>query len=477
LPFVIVLMIGIAAYIALSNLKKPPETVDRLRPAPLVETAEVQLSSENLQLDTDGEVVPYRHISLAAQVAGRIVFKATESRAGSFVRQGTRLLQIDPRDYDLAIESIQEQLKQIEVQIEELDVERSNGEKLLELAREDVTLQKREVARAESLIEQRASSQSILDTARRAQIQAANAAQTLENQLQLIDTRRGRFLSNKDQLLVELRRAQIDRERCDITAPMDGVITEDLVEEDDFVQPGATLFRLEDTGRVEVRFDLRLDQLRWIWEGAGRGFNPVATDDPLANAQLSYELPQLPILVAINVDGYRYVWDATLSRYDGAGLNPATRTVPCIAVVENPRSGRWLPGQLVPPGLAGPPALMRGMFVAVHVDVPASQKLLKLPLVALRPDNVVWRVAGDQLEVSRVKVAQATETHVLVFSNLSDVQSGDRVIVTPLALALNGMEVRAQPTTINVSEVSSKPTDGINGSHGNEPAGLEEVSR
>lgn len=477
IPFVLVLLLGVAAFIVLSNLKKPPETVDRLQAAPLVETCEVHASVENLQLDTDGQVVPFREISLSAQVAGRIVSKAPESQAGSFVRKGNQLLQIDPRDYELEIQRIQEQLKQTEVEIEELDVQRSNNEKLLTLAQQNLELQQQDVSRAEALIEKRASSQSTLDAARRARIQAENTLQTLRNELQLLETRRGKFLSNKDQLLVELEKAKINRERCDITAPMDGVITADMVETDDFVQPGTALLRLEDTGQVEVRFDLRLDQLRWIWEGTGRGFDPLSAADPLAGAQTSYELPKLPITVGINVDGHRYVWDAILSRYDGAGLNPVTRTVPCIAIVKNPRAGRWQSNQSVPPGLAGPPALLRGMFVNVHVDVPASQRLLRLPLVALRPDNVVWRVDGDQLEVARVKVAQATESHVLVFSNLSDVAAGDQVIVTPLALALDGMEVRSKPTTINVSEISSKPALDANGTEDGEPSDGEGVSR
>ena len=48
---------------------------------------------------------------------------------------------------------------------------------------------------------------------------------------------------------------------------MDGVIVEDPGEEGDFVQRGALLFRIEDISKVEVDFDLKLEELQWIWSG------------------------------------------------------------------------------------------------------------------------------------------------------------------------------------------------------------------
>jgi multidrug efflux pump subunit AcrA (membrane-fusion protein) len=331
---------------------------------------------------------------------------------------------------------------------------------LLKLAEADLKLQHRELVRLESLMRQQATSQASLDTAQRAQIQAENAALALTNDQRVLTTRRGRFLSDKERLLVQLEQAMLNRQRCEITAPMDGMITSDAVEQDDFVQPGTLLAQLEDTRQVEVRFDLRLDQLRWVWQGTPQAL------DPLVAGGSSYRLPALLVQVSVDVDGYTWLWDATLMRYDGAGLNPATRTVPCIALVKDPRAGRWDASRPVPPTLPGPPALLRGMFVTVHIDVPSSQPLLQVPLVALRPGNQVWVVRDDHLYTVDVKVAQAAGERLLLFAGLSDVTANDQLVVSPLAMAIDGMQVRTQATTRTVAEMSSKrPADGgISGS-------------
>ena len=465
------LAVGVLGFGALQTLKKEQVKTDNKRLAPLVQCAAAVLSDGRLDLEADGEVIPFRQISLAAQVAGRVVHKEPFCQAGQFVTKGTLLLTIDPRDFELEIRRIQELMKQTEVNIEELDVERRNTEQLVKLSETDLELQLRDLERYEQLRERQAASQSALDTARRGRIQAENSLQTLNNQIRLLDTRRGRFLSEKDRLAVELEQAMLNRKRCDIVAPMDGMITEDPIEQDDYVQRGATLVQIEDTNQVEVRFDLRFDQLRWIWESqgirgpvtnlasrAGAGGLPPAEAIALGS---NYQLPQLPIEISIDVDGMRFLWDATLSRYDGARLNTATRTVPCIAVVEKPNQGRWanspagMTTVITPiaatatPGLPGPPALLRGMFVTAKIEVPASQPLVQIPLPALRPGNKVWTVSDNKLSTVEVKVAQAHENHVDLFASMSNVKPGDQVIVSPLSLAVDGMQVRTASAAAN----------------------------
>ena len=223
----------------LSSLRKAPETRARGKLDPLVQTMPVQAGRAALQLEVDGEVVPYRQVALSAQVKGRIVSKGEACQAGHYVQRGELLLMIDPRDYDLEVQRTQQLIKQTEVNIEELDVEHANTEEMMALADEDLALQARELERVRSLVERQATSQSAVDTAQRGRIQAVNTLHALRNQNRLLETRRGRFLSEKERLLVDLQRAMLDRQRCEIRAPMDGVIVEDTVEQDDFVQPGA----------------------------------------------------------------------------------------------------------------------------------------------------------------------------------------------------------------------------------------------
>ena len=107
--------------------------------------------------------------------------------------------------------------------------------------------------------------------------------------------------------------------------------------------------------------------------------------------------------MAVELQGHSYHWSGVLSRYDGAGLNPATRTVPCVAVVDDPQGG-CLVGE-AGMDLPGPPALLRGMFVTVRVDVPTRMTLVEIPTIALRPGNRLWLMRDDRLVIKEVDVA------------------------------------------------------------------------
>ena len=56
-----------------------------------------------LNIEVDGVVVPFRQITLSAEVEGTVLFKEEDCRAGRYVEQGTVLFRIDPRDYELEI--------------------------------------------------------------------------------------------------------------------------------------------------------------------------------------------------------------------------------------------------------------------------------------------------------------------------------------------------------------------------------------
>lgn len=453
IPFAIIL-VGFASFVGLSALRTPPETRMSVRRPPGVSTVPVVTSGTSLELEVEGEVVPAREVTLAAEVVGRIQKKTPVCRAGNFANQDCVLLQIDPRDYDLEIQRIQQSIAETEVSIEESDVQAANNAQLIELSKSDLALQAKELKRVESLLSQRVTSQSTLDTARRAEIQARNALQLRENQDRLIRTQRGRYLRAKDRLLVELEKAMLDRKRTEIRAPMAGIITEDLVEQDDYVQKGTALVRIEDTSHGEVSFDLKLDELRWIWAGVSK----TQADSNAAVDGDSYALPPLPVKIEFHVQGTIYEWGAVLARYDGAGLNPATRTVPCVAHVDDPRSGR-LVGESGGASLPGPPALLRGMFVTVKIDVPTSQQLVEVPISALRPGNRVWILRDDRLAVQDVRVAQVLNDRVLLIPDETQLAVGDRVIISPLALAVDGMEILEEEMPgVSVADQTSDET-------------------
>ena len=446
IPLGIMLMAFLAAA-GLSSLKTAPAEKERQDSTPLVQTSTVATCDQGFFVEVDGEVTPYRQITLSAQVAGRIKAKSASAQAGSFVDEGDLLLEIDPRDYQLEIRQLQELVKQANVSIEESDVEKANAQSLIANAQEELKLQSDDVQRYSDLARRDAGSRIQLAAAKREEIRARNSLQNLKNQISLITTKKNRFLQQKEQALANLEKAALDLSRTKITAPISGLVMSDEVEKDDYVQPGTPLVSLEDRSKVEVRFNLRLREVRWLW---GENRTTLRND---------YELPEVDVHVYLDLDGHQYKWTARLARYDGAGFDPETRTVPCIAVVDNPSDGQLVNDPSRPANatdLPVPPTLLRGLFVSLKIPVSSKLDLVQLPSVSLRPGNKVWLADGDTLRVKDVTVAHAGDESVILFSGPDDITAGDRVITSPMPLLVNGMKIReADAETLPSSEADS----------------------
>ncbi len=94
--------------------------------------------SDTLNIAVSGTVVPFRQINLASEVDGKAIYKAAEARAGNFVRKGQVLYRIDPRDFQLAVERLEQMLEQEHASIKELDQEAANASRMIEVNNEEL---------------------------------------------------------------------------------------------------------------------------------------------------------------------------------------------------------------------------------------------------------------------------------------------------------------------------------------------------
>ena len=441
----LVLAIGVAGAVAMVKWQKPPEmqevTADK---RPLVALADVERVTEGITLTADGVVVPFREIEIAAQVAGRVVEKSDEIRAGSYVTQGTVLLTIDPTDYQFDLERLELELTQAEQSLIENETENKNTARLLELAQMDLTLQEKELKRAEGLATSRTVTESELDQTRRAVVVAETSVAQLENQISLIHRRRVSLEAARDRTKIAIERAKVDLERTKIKAPVNGVIVSAPVEQGSYVSAGKMVVTLEDTASAEVLCHLRATDLYWLWQQEPSPNEPNGV----------YRIPQASVKVVYRLGPQEYHWDGVLARYDGSGLDPQMRTVPCRVLVSDPKHVT----QVDPPNPrdaatgtdnqsgnenvneSGVPVLLRGMFVSVEITVHPNVPLLKIPDNALQPGNRVFVVEDGRLRITPVEVVRF-ENDAVTLRNTNALAPGMKVIVSPLGYAEEGMEV------------------------------------
>ena len=165
LPF-IALATGVLAMGSLISMREGPKQEDQVDQKTLVDVSEVEKCEDGFRISVDGQVIAFREITRAAQIAGQISSKSENARAGSYVREGDILFEIDPRDYEIEVRRQQETLKQANSSIEEADVEKTTVQRLIELAQGDVDLKRKEVERFEELQSKNAISESQLEKAR-----------------------------------------------------------------------------------------------------------------------------------------------------------------------------------------------------------------------------------------------------------------------------------------------------------------------
>ncbi|MCA9118759.1 MAG: HlyD family efflux transporter periplasmic adaptor subunit [Planctomycetaceae bacterium] len=460
--FVISALIVLAGVIGFRTLIYKPDVQASAKAEPtkpLVHTEAIRAHEGSLDIAVDGIVAPFREIEVAAEVAGKVVFKDEACNGGRFVTRGTRLLKVDPRDYDLAVRRLENQLEQADANIEELQVEISNTNELIKLAEDQVKLEQNEVARLAGLIQEKIVTDSTLDRAKQVELTARNNLVQLRNQLQLLNTRQRRLQSARELVVTDLEKAKLDLERTEILAAVDGVVIEDLVERDSFVQKGSPVFTIEDTSAVEVKCRLKMEELYWVWRQAGHDFKSLNGDSA------GYSIPHIPVTVRYQLadrKGTLYEWQGVLSRFDGIGLDEQTRTVPCRVLVDKPRdvkvinktNGAANKADRVPASEGGLPALVRGMYVTVtfHVDQPSL--LLLIPERAVQPGKAVWLVSDGQLNERRgldlIELIRIQDVHGdeqafwLVEASAAQLAAGERVVVPPFGALRDQEAVREE---------------------------------
>jgi multidrug efflux pump subunit AcrA (membrane-fusion protein) len=357
----------------------PPVRVEQIR--------SLESTGEQLRLEVDGAVVPYREARVAAEVAGRVIFKADECEAGSYVRKNQVLMRIDPTDYEIEVQRLGRLREQEYQALGEVDQEIVNAQRLVEIAKQDQELQEKEMQRLKAL-PNGFSSPAEIDKANRALLAATQQLVSVENQVNLLRKRRVRLEASEQLAVTQLKAAEVNLKRTEILAPIDGVIVNEDADMNTFVARGSMLVTIEDTSKVEVAANLRMDQLHWVLDQQGK---------QIEQASRGYDLPETPAIIEFELSGRQgsvYRWQGCLMSYDGIGLDPATRTVPVRVVVDNPLEYIDNDGQVKQ--ARGGSALVRGMFVRVYLLIEPKTKLVVIPARALQPGNRVFQFVPDE---------------------------------------------------------------------------------
>ena len=433
---VVILGAAIAGFLSMGSTPPPVRREAEAPAAAPVRTVAVRLETGGIDVEADGVVVPLREVTLAAEVGGRVTRKSDACKAGQYVKRGTLLFEIDPRDYELDVSRLERELTQAELTIEEIDEEVAQNAVSTELAQRQVALAGREVNRLDLLKASKIITESEHERSQRDELTVTNTLTILQGQKRVLAKRRNRMLEAQALASTMLDLAKLDLSRTRIVAPADGVVVDDKVEQDSFVAKGTPLVTLEDTSAAEVKTSLQMDEIARIWGGR----RPVGE----AASQGAHDVPDTPASVVFRLGNRVYQWEGMLSRQEGRGIEEKTRTLPCRVLVPDPagvkaidRYGAAMTN--LPP--EAPRSLLRGMFVEVRVHVDNTTDLVSIPAEAQRPSGEVWLVRDGRLAIHKPHAMQMSGGRIVYDVATSGLLPNDRVVVSQLSNPREGMLV------------------------------------
>jgi RND family efflux transporter MFP subunit len=394
--FVVILTaIIIAAVLVILRPKAERRVVeDRGR---LVEVFAARAEKVQMVIEAYGTVIPREALLLVAEVRGQIAATDASFAEGNFVTRGTRLIQIDPRTYELELQHRNVQIKQAQAEINRLEQEVLNLQARIKIAKSDVSLAKSEYFRLKKLIDRKVIAQSTLDKTEQQYLASRERLQALENQLALT---------------VMFAEAKLDLERSAIVAPFDGWVLEKTIEVGQHVTIGQGMGRIYNAGELDIEVRIPVKDFKWL----PAEFNPAA---------------RIEAEVIFENQGAQQTWQGHVSRVK-AEMDDKTRTLPVVIEVdaisdsgENRNALRLRPG----------------MFVTVKIKGKDVEQAFVLPRHVVYPGDIIYTVEGDRLKIKSVDILRTFKDSVIVSQGLSD---GERIIKTPLSDATDGMLVRVK---------------------------------
>lgn len=375
---IVILAVGVLGLGALLSTKpqietKPPEPV-----LPLVRVITVERQDVPLVVRAQGMVRPRTETTLVSQVSAEVVSVSPSFEVGGFFERGETLVELDKRDYKLAVESAKAQVAQAELrlaeQLAEAQVAQQEWRELGVGEPEPLALREPQIAEA------------------RAALAAAEA---------------------------DLRLAQLSLDRTVIRAPFGGRLAEKSVDIGQYVSHGQPIATLHAIDYAEVRLPVPHQELRFL-------------DVPLGFRDGEAREPEPFVALTSDFTGRETTWPARIVRTEGE-VDDKTRMIYLVARVVDPYGRN---------GDSGRPPFAVGLFVEAEIAGKTVHDAVLLPREALRngEDKVLIVDEEDRLRYREVEVMRIQGEEAVIGG--ASFGTGERVCVSPLDIVVDGMRVR-----------------------------------
>jgi RND family efflux transporter MFP subunit len=212
-----------------------------------------------------------------------------------------------------------------------------------------------------------------------------------------------------------LQQAELDLDRTTLRAPFNCVVRSESVDVGQYLRAGTAVAMLAGTDQAEIVVPLPLEELAWL-------------QVPRQGRKISGSAATIQLTTGDEI----FSWQGRVVRRLG-DVDPQGRMARLVVAVNDPYGLHAGSGEQRPD-------LAMGTFVQVSLEGIRLQDVAVIPASALRDGATVWIMNGNHLKIRPVEVVRRTRDEVVIGGGLS---AGDRVLLTNLAGAAEGMKLRA----------------------------------
>ncbi|MDC0004656.1 efflux RND transporter periplasmic adaptor subunit, partial [Porticoccaceae bacterium] len=383
------------------NLFKPaPLMAETPDTALAVKTQILQRTQATLSVESQGTVLPRTSTSLTSEVSGRVLRLSPHFVVGGVFKANDVLLQLDPTDYEVALQRANAKLISMNAQ---LTFEQARGVQ----------------AEKEWGMTGRPAEEAPLLALRKPYLEEARA--------------------NVLQAEAEVKQAKLKLERATIRAPYAGMVAAKTVDIGQYVTVGNMLGETFAIDFAEVRLPLTKKDLSMM--------NSFSAADKNSH---------LEVILRGSIDDSNQEWQAKLVRSEGV-ISQQNRALYVVAQVDDPygklntstnNADRSYP-------------LLMGTFVTAIIGGKTIEDAFAIPRHALLEGSKVALVdAEDRLRFRQVAPIFGDDQFYYVTSGI---ENGDEIIVSAMGVPIEGMKVRPD-NVVDLERAISGSERAISGS-------------
>lgn len=424
--FVVPVAIGIGALALFIRGRQAPERRPLDEEGRAVRVMEVPTVTAIPSAVGYGVAQSKREWDMVAEVSGRVIELHEDLETGRVLKQGTKLIKIDPSDYKLTAAQQKATVNNAKAQLSELASKEKNTKASLKIAKRTLELANKEYAQTQTLFAGGNATANDVDNAERQVLSAKSSVQSFQSTLAELPAKRRGLRAQVDQLAAGLSGAQLDLTRTELEAPFDIRVRSVNVELRELVTAGTVLAIGDGIDVAEVPAQFSIGALAPLVRSA-RPDAPPAGEAPTAGAIGERLRLGTSLGAKVRLESGQLVaeWDATLDRF--ANVDSQTRTVSVVVAVESPFGGAR-PGRQ--------PPLVAGMYVEVELRGQPIEGCRAIPRSALHDKKIYVAGPDNRLQVRDAEVTLLEGEFACVGVG---VEPGETIVLTDIVPAIEGM--------------------------------------